>query len=44
VALTDATNVLKRLELKGELGLAPEDEEAIALLTPIRSRQHDQRS
>ncbi|SDO47854.1 hypothetical protein [Afipia sp. GAS231] len=32
VALTDATNVLKRLELKDELGLAPEDEEAIASL------------
>lgn len=32
VALTDATNVLKRLELKGELPLAPEDEEAIASL------------
>jgi hypothetical protein len=32
VALADATNVLKRLELKGGLGLAPEDEEAIASL------------
>lgn len=31
-ALADATNVLKRLELKGELGLDPQDEEALASL------------
>jgi hypothetical protein len=32
VALVDATNVLKRLELKGEPCLAPEDEEALRSL------------
>jgi len=32
VALTDATNVLNRLELNGGLALAPEDEKAIASL------------
>jgi hypothetical protein len=31
-ALTDGTNVLKRLELRDELCLAPEDEEALASL------------
>jgi hypothetical protein len=32
VALACATNVLKRLEMKGEPGLAPEDEKALASL------------
>jgi hypothetical protein len=33
VALADATNVLNRLEPNGELGLEPEDEEALASLS-----------